>query len=669
HFCPDDAELVLEIFKTLGSGASIKDVPVQFRAKDGRIVPLLIDSNVNYTKSGDFNHTRCFIRDDTGRKVNEARAELMMHELKRSAELFDAFVSRTLHLVRTPCHVVLAELDHVQTGELPRCEADSVLREATHLLEHVIGMTADVSDIMRFEQGAALKVRRQATDLREFCRAAVDLALPLVREGVELIFNFDAGGGSVSTDDVVVVRVLTHLLRNAAAATAQGRIVLRVSHGEDDVMLAVEDTGPGLNTGDLLFIKRYSADLRALEEMPLNDAVAARGKLEQDLLISSGKEGLGVGLSLSYWLVHALGGELQCESVRGRGTCFWFRLRRGAEDRGGAAPGEVYHPQRSDATRSRSRSASVAASMAAHVHANDVHASDARSKDGERRIDGDDVLDDGSACTLPPLLSSASSSRSAASEGSAEAAVAPESAAPESAARDLASPAALSAALELRIMASVGPSPEPEAPEPEARQPEAPEPEAPETEARQPEARQPRLGPWVRSDFYVPPPAPAAPTAAAVTRRGVFEATKVPHVLVVEDSPLCAKVLAKMLSRAGCTSRVVGDGAQGVAALEAGASDYDLVLMDLRMPVMDGFEATRIAKQRLGVSLPIVGVTAESGFDTRELCEESGFDGVTPKPVKLATIVELLQKHLADIATPREKEPAEADNEAMATAP
>jgi len=66
-FCPDEEELVLEIFKTLGSGNIIKDVPVRFRRKDGKIVPLLIDSNVNYKVDGSFNYTRCFIRDDTGR--------------------------------------------------------------------------------------------------------------------------------------------------------------------------------------------------------------------------------------------------------------------------------------------------------------------------------------------------------------------------------------------------------------------------------------------------------------------------------------------------------------------------------------------------------------------------------------------------------------------------
>ena len=77
-FCPDEEELVLEIFKQLGSGNAIKDVPVRFRTKDGKIVHLLIDSNVRYEKDGSFGHTRCFIRDDTGRKIRESHANLLL---------------------------------------------------------------------------------------------------------------------------------------------------------------------------------------------------------------------------------------------------------------------------------------------------------------------------------------------------------------------------------------------------------------------------------------------------------------------------------------------------------------------------------------------------------------------------------------------------------------
>ena len=83
NFCPDEQELVLEIFKQLGSGNAIADVPVRFRTKDGKLVHLLIDSNVAYNKDGSFGHTRCFIRDDTARKIRDARSKLLLEETER----------------------------------------------------------------------------------------------------------------------------------------------------------------------------------------------------------------------------------------------------------------------------------------------------------------------------------------------------------------------------------------------------------------------------------------------------------------------------------------------------------------------------------------------------------------------------------------------------------
>lgn len=133
-FCPDEEELVLEIFKTLGSGNTIKDVPVRFRKKTGQIVPLLIDSNVAYKvdEKGEksFYHTRCFIRDDTGRRMSEvclidpfhsscrfllpisrtqqARVKARIQLMQRSKHMYDAFISRILHLIKTPCHTMLS---------------------------------------------------------------------------------------------------------------------------------------------------------------------------------------------------------------------------------------------------------------------------------------------------------------------------------------------------------------------------------------------------------------------------------------------------------------------------------------------------------------------------------------------------------------------------------
>jgi hypothetical protein len=81
---------------------SSRDVSIRFRTKDERIVNLLIDSNVKYDDSGYFSHTRCFIRDDTGRKIREARAAVMLDETKWNLKMLDQFMSRSLHRLRTP---------------------------------------------------------------------------------------------------------------------------------------------------------------------------------------------------------------------------------------------------------------------------------------------------------------------------------------------------------------------------------------------------------------------------------------------------------------------------------------------------------------------------------------------------------------------------------------
>jgi len=61
-------ELVLEMDKAFHCGKKLKEVPVCFYRKNGSIVPLLLDTNVSYSEDGNFHHTRCFFRDDTGRR-------------------------------------------------------------------------------------------------------------------------------------------------------------------------------------------------------------------------------------------------------------------------------------------------------------------------------------------------------------------------------------------------------------------------------------------------------------------------------------------------------------------------------------------------------------------------------------------------------------------------
>ncbi len=118
------------------------------------------------------------------------------------------------------------------------------------------------------------------------------------------------------------------------------------------------------------------------------------------------------------------------------------------------------------------------------------------------------------------------------------------------------------------------------------------------------------------------------------------------RVLVVEDGEESRTILAAMLRQLGMQVDLAADGAQAVAA--AGARRYDAILMDLAMPVMDGFEATRrIREGEVGrEETPIIALTAHAMEGVLELCLEAGMDDHVAKPVTRDQVVTVLTRWL-----------------------
>lgn len=108
---------------------------------------------------------------------------------------------------------------------------------------------------------------------------------------------------------------------------------------------------------------------------------------------------------------------------------------------------------------------------------------------------------------------------------------------------------------------------------------------------------------------------------------------------------MAADMLCLVLNELGCASDHAEDGAEALEILCMDSELYSLVLMDLRMPVMDGFDATR-AIRKMGIELPVIAVTADECFDTRARCSEIGFEDFAPKPLLPATLAGLLKKYI-----------------------
>ncbi|HKC81911.1 MAG TPA: response regulator, partial [Gemmatimonadaceae bacterium] len=123
-------------------------------------------------------------------------------------------------------------------------------------------------------------------------------------------------------------------------------------------------------------------------------------------------------------------------------------------------------------------------------------------------------------------------------------------------------------------------------------------------------------------------------------------------VLLAEDNAVNQKLATAILRQAGHIPTVVQNGSEAVAAVKR--ERFDVVLMDVQMPIMGGFEATRLIRELesgSGTRTPIVAVTARAMKGDREACLAAGMDAFVPKPIESGTLLEVLQT-LASGMTP-----------------
>jgi PAS domain S-box-containing protein len=135
-----------------------------------------------------------------------------------------------------------------------------------------------------------------------------------------------------------------------------------------------------------------------------------------------------------------------------------------------------------------------------------------------------------------------------------------------------------------------------------------------------------------------------------VTRHVLKEEKNRARILLVEDNPVNQTLALRLLEKRGYIVKVVGDGAQAVAAFEY--EPFDLILMDVQMPVMDGLEATaviRTGEKSTNTHIPIVAMTAHALKGDEQRCLAAGMDAYISKPIRttalFSTIESLLAKH------------------------
>jgi CheY-like chemotaxis protein len=144
-----------------------------------------------------------------------------------------------------------------------------------------------------------------------------------------------------------------------------------------------------------------------------------------------------------------------------------------------------------------------------------------------------------------------------------------------------------------------------------------------------------------------------AGAAPPIARPAEPEPRKKLRILLAEDNPVNQMFAERLLEKQGHQVTVTSNGRQALAALDR--QDFDIVLMDVQMPEMDGFEATsaiRVKESRTGSHIPIIAMTAHAMTGDRERCLAAGMDGYVAKPIHAKELFSAIENVVQEPALP-----------------
>ncbi|MBI2308466.1 MAG: response regulator [Rhodocyclales bacterium] len=573
-----------EIYRVLGE-CGVYSGEINMRCMDGRSLWCHVGARA-LDLTDPLGKSIWIFDDISARKASEKALAEAKAKAEAAAEAKSMFLANMSHEIRTPMNAIIGLSHLAQKTELTARQRDYVQKihsAGTALL----GIINDILDFSKIEAG---QIDLECID---FClddvldNVAVVVGQRAQDKGLELVFDLPSGVSRfLRGDRLRLSQVLTNLVSNAVKFTEAGNITVAIEQRDSvgakvKLQFEIRDTGIGMSEAQML---------RLFQPFSQADGSTTRKY-----------GGTGLGLSICKRLVELMGGEIGVTSAPGKGSTFSFSARF---ERGDGAVGKKRKvlPSHLDGMRVLVADDNAAArdvllrlleSFGLHVdavasgHAAVAAVAAAGAKDPYRvafidwRMPGLDGIDTVQSIRMDPGLEAP-----------------PLFVLVSAFSREDVRVRAEQNGIDLFLVKPVSPS--------------------------------------ALEDTLVTLFPPADGEIAGDIARG-FQPTppelKHLRVLLAEDNEINQQIAVELLESAGATVDVVGNGREAVDRLMQGGS-YDVVLMDLQMPVMGGHEATRLirAEPRFA-SLPILALTAHAMAEERQHCFDSGMNEHLLKPI------------------------------------